>query len=240
MTMYFLRIVNWWLISDVCIKRTFCSLFLTVSCNEKIHLKKYVFGEIQSSLFSEVRWLYAPWHPACPSDHGFLRWVCSFLQTFPGFAYSFCLKWSPSPPDATSGHPPAKELYAMLRESAGVMGEDQSLAWSTTSVCRIAARCSLAVRDSLSTSICCLLSENWLVRVSSLVCSPRSWVSFLERSCLTWSIYITELFKVCYSYARLIWMCSSKAGWAVPCSSWTWCGCGRPPSAWHPPAVPHS
>jgi len=38
----------------------------------------------------------------------------------------------------------------------------------------------------------------------------------------------------------LILMCSSKAEHAVPCSSWTWCGCGRPPSAWPPPAVLHS
>lgn len=57
-----------------------------------------------------------------------------------------------------------------------------------TSVCRMAARCSLAVRDSLSTSTCCLLSENWLVSVSSLVCRPKSSVSFRDRSCFTWSI----------------------------------------------------
>lgn len=57
-----------------------------------------------------------------------------------------------------------------------------------TSVCRMAARCSLAVRDSLSTSMCCLLSENWLVSVSSLVCRPKSSVSFRDKSCFTWSI----------------------------------------------------
>lgn len=53
----------------------------------------------------------------------------------------------------------------------------------------MAARCSLAVRDSLRTSMCCLLSENWLVSVSSLVCKPSSSVSFLERSCFTCSIW---------------------------------------------------
>lgn len=61
-----------------------------------------------------------------------------------------------------------------------------------TSVCRMAARCSLAVRDSLRTSMCCLLSENWLVSVSSFVCRPKSSVSFLDRSCFTWSIWTRE------------------------------------------------
>lgn len=58
-----------------------------------------------------------------------------------------------------------------------------------TSVCRMAARCSLAVRDSLSTSICCLQSEFWLLRVSSFVCRASSSDSFLDNSCFSWSIY---------------------------------------------------
>lgn len=58
-----------------------------------------------------------------------------------------------------------------------------------TSVCRMAALCSLAVRDSFSTSMCCLLSENWFVRVSSLVCKASSSVSFLDNSCFTWPIW---------------------------------------------------
>lgn len=57
-----------------------------------------------------------------------------------------------------------------------------------TSVCRMAALCSLAVRDSFSTSMCCLLSENWFVSVSSFVCRARSSVSFLDSSCFTWPI----------------------------------------------------
>lgn len=58
-----------------------------------------------------------------------------------------------------------------------------------TSVCRMAARCSLAVRDSLSTSICCLQSEFWLFRVSSFVCRANSSDSFFDNSCFSWSIY---------------------------------------------------
>lgn len=58
-----------------------------------------------------------------------------------------------------------------------------------TSVCRMAALCSLAVKDSFSTSMCCLLSENWFVSVSSFVCRAKSSVSFLESSCFTWPIY---------------------------------------------------
>lgn len=57
-----------------------------------------------------------------------------------------------------------------------------------TSVWSMAALCSLAVRDSLSTSICCLQSEFWLLRVSSLVCKARSSDSFFESSCFSWSI----------------------------------------------------
>lgn len=57
-----------------------------------------------------------------------------------------------------------------------------------TSVCRMAARCSLAVRDSLSTSICCLQSEFWLFRVSSFVWRANSSDSFLDSSCFSWSI----------------------------------------------------
>lgn len=58
-----------------------------------------------------------------------------------------------------------------------------------TSVCRMAALCSFAVRDSLSTSICCLLSENWFVRVSNFVCKASNSVSFRDSSCFTWPIY---------------------------------------------------
>lgn len=58
----------------------------------------------------------------------------------------------------------------------------------STSVCRMAARCSLAVRDSLSTSICCLQSEFWLLRVSSFVCRANSSDSFFDNSCFSWSI----------------------------------------------------
>lgn len=58
-----------------------------------------------------------------------------------------------------------------------------------TSVCRMAARCSLAVRDSFSTSICCLQSEFWLLRVSSFVCRASSSDSFFDNSCFSWSIY---------------------------------------------------
>lgn len=54
----------------------------------------------------------------------------------------------------------------------------------------MAARCSLAVRDSLSTSICCLQSEFWLLRVSSFVCRANSSDSFLDNSCFSWSIYM--------------------------------------------------
>lgn len=57
-----------------------------------------------------------------------------------------------------------------------------------TSVWSMAALCSLAVRDSLSTSMCCLQSEFWLLRVSSLVCKARSSDSFFESSCFSWSI----------------------------------------------------
>lgn len=57
-----------------------------------------------------------------------------------------------------------------------------------TSVWRMAARCSLAVSDSLSTSMCCLQSEFWLLRVSSFVCKARSSDSFFESSCFSWSI----------------------------------------------------
>lgn len=53
----------------------------------------------------------------------------------------------------------------------------------------MAARCSLAVRDSLSTSICCLQSEFWLLRVSSFVCRASSSDSFFDNSCFSWSIY---------------------------------------------------
>lgn len=53
----------------------------------------------------------------------------------------------------------------------------------------MAARCSLAVRDSLSTSICCLQSEFWLLRVSSFVCRANSSDSFFDNSCFSWSIY---------------------------------------------------
>lgn len=57
-----------------------------------------------------------------------------------------------------------------------------------TSVWRMAALCSLAVSDSLSTSMCCLQSEFWLLRVSSFVCKARSSDSFFESSCFSWSI----------------------------------------------------
>lgn len=63
--------------------------------------------------------------------------------------------------------------------------------WSNracTSVCNIAALCSLAASDSFSTSTCCLLSENWLVRVSSLVLKANSSLSFRLRSCFACSI----------------------------------------------------
>lgn len=60
--------------------------------------------------------------------------------------------------------------------------------FNITSVCRMAARCSLAVRDSLSTSICCLQSEFWLLRVSSFVCKASSSDSFFDNSCFSWSI----------------------------------------------------
>lgn len=53
----------------------------------------------------------------------------------------------------------------------------------------MAARCSLAVRDSLSTSMCCLQSEFWLLSVSSFVCRANSSDSFFDNSCLSWSIY---------------------------------------------------
>lgn len=58
-----------------------------------------------------------------------------------------------------------------------------------TSVCRMAALCSLAVRDSFRTSICCLLSENWFVRVSSFVCKASNSVSLRDSSCFTWPIW---------------------------------------------------
>lgn len=61
-----------------------------------------------------------------------------------------------------------------------------------TSVWRMAALCSLAVSDSLSTSMCCLQSEFWLLRVSSFVCKARSSDSFLESSCFSWSICKTR------------------------------------------------
>lgn len=61
-----------------------------------------------------------------------------------------------------------------------------------TSVWRMAALCSLAVSDSLSTSMCCLQSEFWLLRVSSFVCKARSSDSFLESSCFSWSIWKTR------------------------------------------------
>lgn len=63
---------------------------------------------------------------------------------------------------------------------------------SCTSVCKIAALCSLAVSDSLSTSTCCLLSENWLLRVSSLVLKANSSLSLRLRSCLACSIWVTH------------------------------------------------
>lgn len=66
---------------------------------------------------------------------------------------------------------------------------NNSLTPLPTSVCRMAARCSLAVRDSLSTSMCCLQSEFWLLRVSSFVCRANSSDSFLDNSCFSWSIY---------------------------------------------------
>lgn len=58
----------------------------------------------------------------------------------------------------------------------------------STSVCNMAALCSLAVSDSFRTSTCCLLSENWLVRVSSLVLKANSSLSFRLRSCFACSI----------------------------------------------------
>lgn len=64
----------------------------------------------------------------------------------------------------------------------------QSPSQCLTSVWRMAALCSLAVSDSLSTSMCCLQSEFWLLRVSSFVCKARSSDSFLESSCFSWSI----------------------------------------------------
>lgn len=57
-----------------------------------------------------------------------------------------------------------------------------------TSVCNIAALCSFAASDSFSTSTCCLLSENWLVRVSSLVLKANSSLSLRLRSCFACSI----------------------------------------------------
>lgn len=65
-----------------------------------------------------------------------------------------------------------------------------------TSVWSMAALCSLAVSDSLSTSMCCLQSEFWLLRVSSLVCKARSSDSFFESSCFSWSICNGEKKKV--------------------------------------------
>ena len=53
----------------------------------------------------------------------------------------------------------------------------------------MAALCSLAVRDSFRTSICCLLSENWFVRVSSFVCKASNSVSLRDSSCFTWPIW---------------------------------------------------
>lgn len=58
-----------------------------------------------------------------------------------------------------------------------------------TSVWSVLARCSLALSDSFSTSMCCLQSEFWLVSVSSLVCSACISDSFLFSSCFSCSIW---------------------------------------------------
>lgn len=61
--------------------------------------------------------------------------------------------------------------------------------YTLTSVCSVLARCSLALSDSFSTSMCCLQSEFWLVSVSSLVCRACISDSFLFSSCFSCSIW---------------------------------------------------
>lgn len=78
--------------------------------------------------------------------------------------------------------PQKKDKHCILSFSVSTKG------FCVTSVWRMAARCSLAVRDSLSTSICCLQSEFWLLSVSSFVCRASSSDSFFDNSCFSWSI----------------------------------------------------
>lgn len=90
--------------------------------------------------------------------------------------------------DMSCSRKPQDKVSLVLHQS-GLQGEH--VCWVDfllTSVCRMAARCSLAVRDSLSTSICCLQSEFWLLRVSSFVCRASSSDSFFDNSCFSWSI----------------------------------------------------
>lgn len=84
--------------------------------------------------------------------------------------------------------PLRKNTIYTRRSVPALQGPRQHL----TSVWRMAALCSLAVSDSLSTSMCCLQSEFWLLRVSSFVCKARSSDSFLESSCFSWSIWKTK------------------------------------------------
>lgn len=76
-----------------------------------------------------------------------------------------------------------------------------------TSVWRMAALCSLAVSDSLSTSMCCLQSEFWLLRVSSFVCKARSSDSFFESSCFSWSICETTILQEIRSHIPTLYIC---------------------------------
>ncbi|TNN84311.1 hypothetical protein EYF80_005304 [Liparis tanakae] len=69
-----------------------------------------------------------------------------------------------------------------MRERRNKRGEKKKQ-WEWVSRSGMAARCSLAVSDSFSTSICCLQSEFWLLTVSSLVCRASSSDSFFDNSC---------------------------------------------------------
>ena len=71
----------------------------------------------------------------------------------------------------------------------------QVIVHTLTSVCSVLARCSLAVSDSFSTSMCCLQSEFWLVSVSSLVCRACISDSFLFSSCFCWSIWQSHTYR---------------------------------------------
>lgn len=73
-----------------------------------------------------------------------------------------------------------------------------------TSVWSVLARCSLALSDSFSTSMCCLQSEFWLVSVSSLVCSACISDSFLFSSCFSCSIWQSHTHKHTNTQIRVI------------------------------------